>query len=141
MERRSPTLGMSFGLLILRVAIGGLLITHGLGKLDQVRAGKFDGFPDPIGLGSKNSLILTTVAEVGCAGLVIAGFLTRLAAIGPIVAMGVAAFVVHQADALAKKELALLYLAGYLAVLFAGPGRISIDGLLWRPKPPPPAAK
>ena len=41
--------------------------------------------------------------------------------------MAVAAFVVHGADPLAKKEMALLYMVAFLAIAFIGPGRFSLD--------------
>ena len=42
--------------------------------------------------------------------------------------MGVAAFIVHGADPLAKKEMALLYFIAFVAIFLAGPGKFSIDG-------------
>jgi len=42
-------------------------------------------------------------------------------------AMAVAAFIAHGADPFAKKEMALLYLVGFLTVALMGPGRYSID--------------
>jgi putative oxidoreductase len=142
----------SVGLLILRLGIGGYMLTHGWGKLQMVLAGDFAKFGDPIGLGSGLSLVLVTVAEFFCSLLVMAGFATRLAA-GPVVfAMAVAAFVVHagdpwtmgkgaelffsgQAKSWASKEPALLFLCGFLALMFTGAGRYSVDGWLgprWR---------
>jgi putative oxidoreductase len=44
--------------------------------------------------------------------------------------MIVAVLLVHGADPLAKKELAILYGAAYLAIMLAGPGRLSLDHLL-----------
>ena len=43
--------------------------------------------------------------------------------------MGVAFFVVHQMVLVGEKsgELALIYLAGYLALLFTGAGKLSVD--------------
>jgi uncharacterized membrane protein YphA (DoxX/SURF4 family) len=44
--------------------------------------------------------------------------------------MGVASFMIHKADFFGEAELATLYLAGYLALLVAGPGKISMDRML-----------
>lgn len=142
----------SLGLLILRLGVGGLMAVHGWGKLQMVLNGQLDKFADPIGLGSATSLILVTVAEFGCAILVMLGLLTRLAAIPPAIAMGVAAFIVHEKDPWSleqavrqvvdgtfmsgpAKEVALLYLIPFLALVLTGPGRISLDALLWRKRP------
>jgi putative oxidoreductase len=119
------------GLLILRLGAGGLMLTHGYGKLQMLRAGKFADFPDPIGIGSTASLWLIVLAEFVCPILVMAGFLTRLSALPVVIAMCVAGFVVHAADPLATKELSLLYATSYLALLFTGAGCISVDGLMW----------
>jgi putative oxidoreductase len=48
--------------------------------------------------------------------------------------MLVAVFSIHAADVFAKKELAVLYLAGYVVLFFAGSGKYSIDQLM-QPKP------
>jgi len=128
----------SLGLLILRLGVGGYLATHGWGKLQMVMEGNFDAFADPLGLGKTMSLYLVTGAEFGCALLVMAGFLTRLAAIPVVIAMGVAAFVVHSNDPWTmgqgpmSKEPAMLFLIPFLALVFTGAGRFSIDGLIWR---------
>jgi len=41
--------------------------------------------------------------------------------------MIVAAFIVHLDDPFKRKELALLYLVGFLIVLLMGPGKYSLD--------------
>lgn len=138
-------LSTSFGLLLLRLGLGGLLLLHGWGKLQMVLAGDYDKFADPIGLGKQISLILVMAAEFGCAILVIIGLFTRLAAIPIVIAMGVAAFVMHadaplsMEGAAASKEPALLFMVPFLALVFTGAGIFSIDGLIWYRKQPPPA--
>src|SRR5687767_3778808 len=98
MEARRQDFTTSIGLLILRLGVGGYMLTHGWGKLQMLLAGKFDEFADPIGLGNQLSLILMVKAEFFCALLVMLGFATRLAAIPIVFGMGVAAFVVHAND-------------------------------------------
>jgi putative oxidoreductase len=97
------------GLLVLRLGMSGLMLTHGLPKFMNLVQGNMD-FGDPIGIGSTLSLILTVIGEAICPLLIIIGFKTRLAAIPTIITMAVAAFIVHGADAIATKEQALLYL-------------------------------
>lgn len=136
MEARRQDLTNSIGLLVLRLGVGGYLLTHGWGKLQMLLAGKFDEFADPIGLGSGLSLVLMVFAEVLCPVLVMIGLATRFAAAPVVFAMGVAALVVHADDpwtlgAGASKEPALLYLSAYLTLIFTGAGKLSVDGLIW----------
>jgi putative oxidoreductase len=125
----------SVGLLILRLGMGGYMMTHGWGKLQMVINRQFDQFGDPIGLGNTLSLILAMLAEFFCALLVLIGLGTRVAAVPVVLTMGVAAFVVHASDPWtmgggASKEPALLFLTGFLALVFLGGGRFSFDALI-----------
>ncbi len=121
---------LSFGLLILRVAVGCFMLVHGWQKLSGFSE-MADAFPDPIGMGSRLSLISAIGAEVGCSLLLIVGLATRLAAIPLAFTMIVALFVVHAADPWQTKELAAIYLSVYAALIFTGAGRFSIDHMLW----------
>jgi putative oxidoreductase len=113
-------------LLVLRLALGGLMLTHGWPKLDNY-ASRVETFRDPIGLGSALSLQLTIFAEVVCAILIILGLATRFAIIPLAFAMGVAAFVVHADDPFSKQELPMLYFFGLISLFFTGPGSYSLD--------------
>lgn len=148
MDARRQDQTVSIGLLILRLGIGGYLLTHGLGKLRMLLAGNFDQMGDPIGLGPVVSLILVVFAEFLCALLVMLGLATRFAAAIVVISMAVAAFVAHGSDpwtmergymlfmsgqskSWASKEPALLYLIPFLALIFTGAGRLSLDGWIW----------
>ena len=132
MKNRSPfkeeTL-RGVGLALLRVAVGGMMLTHGWPKLGRLLETP-ERFADPIGLGPEISLGLTVMAELLCAALIIFGAATRIACVPLLITMLVAAFVVHGEDPFGDKELALLYAAGTLTLLFTGPGRFSVDA--WR---------
>jgi putative oxidoreductase len=120
----------SIGLLVLRVGLGAMMIYgHGFGKLMHFseRAAKFS---DPLHIGSQNSLALAVFAECLCSALVILGFATRLAVIPLITTMGVALLLHHADDPWNKKELAAVYLVPFVALLFTGPGRYSLDAKL-----------
>ncbi len=117
------------GLLLLRIGVACLMLTHGLPKLQKVLSGNF-AFGDPLGLGSGVSLTLAALAEVGGSLLILVGAATRLAVLPLIVTMLVAAFVAHADDPFGKKELPLLYLSIYILLLLAGAGKYSVDGLL-----------
>lgn len=118
-----------FGLAVLRVAVGGMMLTHGWPKLGRLFETP-ERFADPIGLGPEISLALTVFAEVLCALLIIAGAATRLACVPLLITMLVAAFIVHGDDPFGDKEMALLYAAGTLCLLLTGAGKYSIDA--WR---------
>lgn len=114
------------GLLVLRLGMSGLMLTHGLPKFMNLVQGNMD-FGDPIGIGSTLSLILAVIGEAICPLLIIIGFKTRLAAIPTIITMAVAAFVIHGADPIATKEKALLYLIGFTVIALTGAGKFSVD--------------
>lgn len=121
--------GRDIGLLALRLWFGGaMLLAHGIGKIGRLGQDPVQ-FADPLGLGPTVSLLLTIGAEAVCATLVLVGLLTRWATIPLIITMLVAAFVVHWSDPFSKKELALAYLSGYVAICFLGAGRFSLDAL------------
>jgi putative oxidoreductase len=137
MQARRQDFTTSIGLLVLRLVAGAYLICHGWGKLHSLLDGKMGAIGDPIGLGKGVSLVLVVFAEVVCAGLVILGLATRLAAIPVVIAMSVAAFVVHAQHPWVmgggpSKEPALLYLAVYAALFFTGAGKFSLDAVFWR---------
>lgn len=119
------------GLLVLRVAIGCLMLVHGVPKLMGFSE-MSDKFPDPIGLGSQLSLIMAIGAEVGCSILLILGLGTRLAAIPLAFTMIVALFVVHGSDPWKVKELSAVFLAMYAVIIMTGPGSCSLDAKLFR---------
>jgi putative oxidoreductase len=120
---------LSLGLLIFRLALGGLMLNHGFDKLTH-----FDKylamFQDPIGLGKSISFGLLVFAEFFCALLVLVGLLTRLACIPLIIGMSVALFKAHKGHIFSDGEMAALYLFGYIALLFTGPGKYSLDKMI-----------
>lgn len=128
----------SLGLLALRIAIGSLMLVHGLQKLMNFSelAGQF---PDPIGMGSQLSLIAAIGAEVGCSLLVMLGLGTRLAALPLAFTMLVALFLVHASDPWQMKELAAIYLCVYLSLILTGGGEFSLDQWILKHKLPAPA--
>lgn len=115
------------GLAILRVGAGLLMLyAHGLPKLMDFSAKRMT-FSDPLGIGSTPSLALAVFAEVFCAGVLIVGLYSRLAAVMLAITMMVAGFLHHAADPFSRKELALVYLVIFLALACTGPGRYSVD--------------
>ena len=123
----------SFGLLILRVAAGLLMMTHGWSKIQNFEGMVQSGF-DPIGMGASLSVIMLIGAEFVAALFIVLGLLTRLSAIPLMVAMSVAAFVAHASDPLQVKELSLVYLTIFTTLCISGSGRFSLDSVLFRNK-------
>ena len=124
----------NFALLVLRVWLGvAMLAHHGYDKLTTFGE-KSAGFPDPLGVGHVMSLVLVVFAEFFCSLLLITGLLTRFAALVLAIDLSVAFFFIHKAvlSGAHSGELAFIYLAGYVALLIAGPGRFSADGSLFK---------
>ena len=116
------------GKLILRIVFGGfMMFGHGWGKMMKLFTGDPTKFADPIGLGAPTSLGLTVFSEVFCAALILVGLFTRFVSIPLIITMLVAAFIIHGADPFGDKEMALIYLFGYIAIYLLGPGKYSLD--------------
>lgn len=121
-----------FAILFLRVAIGVLMLVHGIPKLESLFSGEPIQFASVFGLSPAISLGLAVFAEVVCSVLLIAGFATRLVVLPLIVTMLVAVLQIHAADPFAVKEMGIHYLITYIALLFTGSGKYSLDYLLFR---------
>ncbi|WP_157760817.1 DoxX family protein [Chitinophaga caeni] len=122
---------VNFSLLVIRLVFGILLMTHGWMKIENFSQ-MSGSFPDPFHVTSKISLTLVIFAEVFCAGLAVIGLFTRLAAIPVIICMCVIVFMIHGNDAVAKQEPGMMYLASFFVLLLCGPGRFSLDSLIWK---------
>ena len=116
-------------LMAARIIFGTLLMSHGIAKWVNFES-MASGFPDPLGVGSHLSLTLAIFGEVFCSAAFIAGALYRLAMLPMIFTMGMAVFVIHGSDPFAVKELAVTYLAIFILMYIAGPGKFSVDRLI-----------
>ena len=124
---------VSLALLILRIGVGVLMIHHGYDKLVHFREYE-PQFMNFIGLGTTASLALVVFAEFFCSALLLIGFLTSVSTIPLIITMGVAVFMAHDGAIFAKGELATLYLFVYIALMIVGPGKYSLDAILFKKK-------
>jgi putative oxidoreductase len=121
-------------ILFLRLIFGGMFVYYGYTKVisyDQI----LPVFGDPIGIGTKTSLILVIFAELVCGFFVLIGFLTRITIIPILITMIVAYFVVHAKDPFMVKQPAFLYLLLSLVIFLFGSGRYSVDYLIFGNKP------
>jgi len=123
---RTTDTGLTIGTLLLRLGAGGLMMAHGFDKLVHFSENAAR-FPDPLHVGHVTSLALVVFAEFFCAAFVVAGLFTRLACVPLIITMAVACFVAHKGQVFGDGESSALYLCCYLALLFLGPGKASLD--------------
>jgi putative oxidoreductase len=121
---------MDLLLLVLRVGIASLMLTHGLPKLLSLTSGEPVAFLSVWGMSPALSLSLVVFAEVFCSLLVLFGLATRVAVVPLIITMLVAVFSIHAADPFSQQELGVLYLLVYTGLLLGGSGRYSVDGWL-----------
>ena len=119
----------NFGMLVLRVAAGLLLAHHGYQKLIKFNVLRHQ-FMNFMHLGSTVSLTLIIIAELVCGILLILGLFTRLACIPIIIGMCVVVFMATNMQIFAEGEKGMIYLAVTIAILFCGPGKISVDGMM-----------
>jgi putative oxidoreductase len=129
----------ALGLLIVRLIIGAALMFHGWGKIQHPFSWMGPDAPVPGILQA-----LAALSEFGGGLALILGLLTPLAAIGIACTMLFAIFGVHlkagqpfvNLTGGPSYELAAVYLAAALLMIFAGPGKISLDALLFGSRHP-----
>jgi len=132
----------SFGLLILRISIGTMLIHHGYEKTADIQ-NFADAFVRPIGLPFPIlSSYIAAYSEIYGSWLVIVGLFTRFAALSIVGTIGVAIYhaIVTAGFNIYLLELLILYMGGSLCILLLGSGDFALDRFLKRfrikfPKP------
>ena len=117
-------------ILFMRIFIGAMMLTHGIGKLQNYNA-IVNSFPDPLGIGSPVSFAIITFVEVGCSVLIIMGLFTRLATLPLIFGMFVATFIAFPDKSFAAGELSFVYMGIYIMLLISGGGRYAIDAFMF----------
>lgn len=120
---------VSAAMLVLRLGVGILMMNHGYDKLKHFSEYQAE-FMNFMGMGRTLSLALVVFAEFFCSLFLILGLFTRLAAIPLIIVTCVIIFKVNHGNVFGEGEMAALYLAGYLVLLFVGPGRVSVDSMI-----------
>jgi putative oxidoreductase len=124
-------------LLVVRVIVGLIILAHGWQKLTVIGPANFgqglaqSGVPLPIFMG-----YVVTFTEVIGGILLIVGLLSRPAALLLTINLTVATLLVNIHVGLLSStggvgaELPLALIAGFVAILLTGPGRLSLDYLL-----------
>lgn len=125
--------------LFLRLFVGVMFMQFGIRHLVNFTELCAD-FPTLLGISSEASLILMIIIELVCSLLIMAGFLTRLATIPPIIAMIAAEYyilhdllphsLIHGLTWDQPGYLPIMFIGIYLFILLAGPGKISLDYLI-----------
>lgn len=105
---------------------------HGLGKLQKATNGGEIDFYELWGMSPELSLWLAVFAEFFAAILLTIGLFSRLSLLPLLFTMAIAAFDVHLDDPYKKMEMSLLYFTVYGCLLFTGPGRYSLDAMIWK---------
>lgn len=132
MEVRTTSTSEDIGKLVLRLAVGGLMLLHGI---DKIRHGP-GGIPELLQQHGLPAFLVYGVyaGEAVAPIFILFGFLTRVAALVVALTMVMAVYL-----ALADKvfmlnesggwaiELNALYFAGALALVFLGAGRMSVS--------------
>ena len=122
----------SFGLLILRLSIGTMLIHHGYEKTADIQ-NFADAFVRPIGIPFPIlASYIAAYSEIYGRWLLIAGLLTRFAALSIVGTIGVAIYhaIVTAGFNIYLLELLVLYMGGALCILLLGGGDFAIDRFL-----------
>lgn len=134
---RSPRLdelvSPSVSILLFRLGVAALVMTHGIPKLMRVLEGNL-GFGDPLGIGPAASLLLVTFAEAICAFFVLIGLWTRVAAIPLIINFIVVVFVAHADDPFGNKEKGVFFLISFIVLFLTGAGKYSLDNMIRKGK-------
>lgn len=119
---------------ILRLGLGAIMVfSHGWEKISKF-SDMQDSFVKFMGLGSSVSLTLSLIAEFFCGLLIVLGLFTRGAALLLIINMLVAITMVHNWRIFQDAQLPFVLLAGWVVILLLGPGRISLDALVFKKK-------
>jgi putative oxidoreductase len=125
--------------LFMRLFVGIMLLQFGVRHLINYSV-IAPTFPAVLGMSSATSLTVMIVIETVCSIFIMAGFLTRLSTIPPIVAMIIAEhhiiykilpdIDITMLSSVMPGYLPIMFIGIYLFIIMAGPGKISADYLL-----------
>ncbi|WEV77609.1 DoxX family protein [Janibacter cremeus] len=127
-------------LLISRVALGVVLLAHGLQKLNEFTLEGTTAAFGQMGVPAAGvaAVVVTVVEIIGGAALVL-GLLTPVVALINVITLTGALVIVHAENGIFVQdngfELVLALAAGLLVVAALGAGRFSVDALIRRPAP------
>ena len=120
---------VSLLILALRVFFGVLFFTHGLDKMINFNT-LSETYPSVLGFGSYMTLMVSSFCEFACSLFLIAGLMERIVLLPMIASMAVAFFDIHD-GMFPEGELAFIYLVTFIILMAVGPGRYSLDRLIF----------
>lgn len=120
-----------FGLLVLRIVVGALMLLHGIAKLKGVSF--IEGRLESVGLPSILAYGVY-ITEIVAPLMLIIGYKTRLASLVFAIGMLSAILLVHTGDILTRTgsggwgiELQALFLFGAIALFYTGGGKYAVN--------------
>jgi len=118
---------LSFGLLLLRLG-GGALLIYGRAweNLQMLWTGHIV-FPDPLGIGTQMSWAGAMLAEFVCAIFVMLGMFTKTMAVPPMLAMLLIEAVLPVGTSWSQRATLFQYALPFLVLTFTGAGDYSVD--------------
>lgn len=120
--------------LFLRLGLGAIIIlSHGWEKLSNFTEMQHH-FVNFLGMSSSVSLTLSLFAEFFCGIFMVFGLFTRAAVILLIINMATALTLAHDWQILTDGQLPFVLLTGFVVLLLLGPGKISLDNLIFKGK-------
>lgn len=126
----------NLGRLFMRLFVGVMFLQFGIRHLVNYHEMALD-FPTVFGWSSPTCLTLMIIIELVCSLFIMAGFLTRLMVIPPILSMVASEwYIAHDLipttsffviDSTEPGYLPIMFIGMFLSILIMGPGKISLD--------------
>ena len=122
-------------LLLFRASLASVFVPSGWGKLHDLA--KVTGFFTELGIPAPHlNAVVVAVSELVCGSLLLAGLLSRVAAVPLVVSMTIALITAKRLDIHGVVDLfavdEFIYIVLAIAVIVLGAGEVSVDGQLAR---------
>lgn len=130
-------IGQQTGLGLIRILVGALMIYHGLEVFNQSKMGEYAKWLGDIHFPAPTLLAYLGKGSEFAGGLMLTlGFLTRLAIIPIIATMAVICFGMSNGKFWMEDQHPFLFIILCLVFFFCGPGRFSLDKIIFKNKQP-----
>lgn len=128
---------MDWAVLYLRLFIGGILLLHNIGKMQQYDR-IIDSYPSLPLMDSAATFVAICVAEVLFAVLLMLGLWVRFSAAVMAAGMLISILFLFPSAGFLAAELQFVYMGTYVFLLISGAGAYSFDAALFAKKPSKP---